>query len=511
MNDYAYGSYDPVTMEYTPPGPLTASLVANPTSGTLSLNSDGSFTYTPATGFFGSDSFTYEASDGTETSNVATVLISVMNSAPYAADDSFMTLHDQSLTASVPGVLMNDYDTDGDPITPTLVTGTSNGTLTFNSDGSFTYAPNAGFVGSDSFTYKVSDGLTDSNAATVSISVMNSAPYAGDDSFMTTHDQSFAASVPGVLINDYDTDGDPITPTLLASTSNGTLTFNSDGSFTYVPNAGYVGNDSFTYKVSDGLSDSNTATVSISVMNSAPTFAPIAYFSHGDDLVEADTGDWYDGLKIGQLIATDSDGDALVYSAPSSSLVSVDSNGGVWLLNADAMTTLLEATGNFSLPVSVTDGIVAAASLLTLDKHFPWIPQSYMQITTSNGHDYYPTSAADLIITLNMIQGNGEKVTYLLIKGHGGPDGIALGNGANPPLLTVAIGGGANTIDIDGTDVTALLNNLTDANTVITLRGCHTLPLAKKLKTALGGDTPVYGNRLWKVIGIPGTGWEIGF
>lgn len=153
MNDMSFGNLDLMTMTFTPPGPLSANVVAGPANGAVSLNSNGSFTYTPAPGFFGSDSFTYQASDGTETSNIASVSINVMNTVPNAFDDSFTTLHDQLINVSAPGVLMNDFDADGDLITATLVTGTSNGSLTFNSNGSFAYSPNSGYVGSDGFAY----------------------------------------------------------------------------------------------------------------------------------------------------------------------------------------------------------------------------------------------------------------------------------------------------------------------------------------------------------------------
>jgi hypothetical protein len=205
------------------------------------------------------------------------------NQPPVAGNDNFGTLHDQSITASAPGVMSNDFDGDGDPITATLVSGTSNGALTFNSDGSFAYTPNAGYVGSDTFTYKVSDGLANSNPATVSIGVVNSVPSAGPDNFGTLHDQSITASAPGVMSNDFDGDGDPITATLTTGTSSGALTFNSDGSFVYAPNAGYVGSDSFTYTSSDGIAQSDPATVTIVVINNAPSAADDFFSFDPDD------------------------------------------------------------------------------------------------------------------------------------------------------------------------------------------------------------------------------------
>ncbi|WP_415796351.1 cadherin-like domain-containing protein, partial [Mycolicibacterium frederiksbergense] len=113
---------------------LTVALVDGPANGTLTLNPDGSFTYTPAADFNGADSFSYTAGDGTTTSSVATVSITInpINDAPVTVDDSFGTDEDTALTGNV---LTNDSDVDGDALTATLVDGPTNGTLTLNADG----------------------------------------------------------------------------------------------------------------------------------------------------------------------------------------------------------------------------------------------------------------------------------------------------------------------------------------------------------------------------------------
>ena len=83
--------------------------------GTLTLNANGSFTYTPAPNFNGADSFTYRANDGTVNSNLATVTINVaaVNDAPVADDDTYAATEDTTLTVVAPGVLANDTDADG--------------------------------------------------------------------------------------------------------------------------------------------------------------------------------------------------------------------------------------------------------------------------------------------------------------------------------------------------------------------------------------------------------------
>ena len=121
------------------------------------------------------------------------------------------------------GVLSNDTDVDGDPLTAVLVSTTSNGALTLNADGSFTYTPNANFNGTDTFTYRANDGTGNSNLATVTLTVnpVNDLPVAGNDSYSVNEDTPLAVPVSGVLGNDTDVDGDPLTAVLVSTTSNG--------------------------------------------------------------------------------------------------------------------------------------------------------------------------------------------------------------------------------------------------------------------------------------------------
>jgi len=253
-----------------PPGrALTAALVAGPAHGTLTLNANGSLTYVPAAGYTGSDSFTYTASDGTLVSSPATVSLSVTDTAPVANDDSYTVGKNKTLTILGTGVLTNDTDADSDALTAALVAGPANGTLTLNANGSFTYTPNSGFAGSDSFTYKAGDGVLASSAATVAISVTNQAPVPTTDSYTVGRGKTLTVPAAGVLANDRDADGDPLTALLANAPANGMLSLNANGSFTYTPNTGYSGPDSFTYKDNDGTVDSTAATVSITV-TSAP-------------------------------------------------------------------------------------------------------------------------------------------------------------------------------------------------------------------------------------------------
>src|SRR5207253_2342804 len=145
-------------------------------------------------------------------------------------------------------------DVDGDPLTAVLVTGPSNGSLALNTDGSFTYTPNANFNGVDTFTYKANDGTADSNVdtATITANPVNDAPLAGDDAYSVNEDTTLSTAAPCAPVYRSDVDGDPLTAVLVTGPSNGSLTLNADGSFTYTPNANFNGTDTFTYKANDG-------------------------------------------------------------------------------------------------------------------------------------------------------------------------------------------------------------------------------------------------------------------
>jgi len=254
--------------------PLTAGLVSSVGHGLLLFNNDGSFMYAPDAGYSGVDFFIYRANDGTADSNPAIVTITVgtppVNTPPVAVDDAYSTPFNTALNVPAPGVLSNDTDIDGNPLTAALVSGPASGTLTLNANGSFDFTPAVGFSGNVTFTYRANDGTADSNTATVTISVGaagNTPPVAVNDSYTTSEDTALNVPAPGVLGNDTDANGDPLTAVLVSGPASGTLTLNANGSFVYTPNAGFVGADSFTYQAADASSLSNVATVTIQVLS----------------------------------------------------------------------------------------------------------------------------------------------------------------------------------------------------------------------------------------------------
>lgn len=187
---------------------------------------------------------------------------------PLAESDGYGVQHNQVLSISAPGVLGNDSDPNNLSLTAILESNPGHGSLTFHSDGSFVYTPNTNFAGTDSFTYEDYDGQAYSNVATVTINVMDQAPLAAPDQYNLQNDQTLNVSAAsGVLANDSDPDGDPITAVLATGPSHGTLTLHTDGSFVYTPVAHWAGSDSFTYYANDGMMNSNNpATVTLTTM-----------------------------------------------------------------------------------------------------------------------------------------------------------------------------------------------------------------------------------------------------
>jgi VCBS repeat-containing protein len=149
--------------------PLSASLVDQADHGTVTLNANGSFTYTPDPNFHGTDTFTYEVTDGGLDSIPGTVTINVLsvNDAPNANNDAAATPTGKPVTIPV---LANDSDVDADPLQVASFTAPAHGRVTRSGTG-LRYTPNAGYQGPDSFTYKISDGHGGTDIATVSVTV----------------------------------------------------------------------------------------------------------------------------------------------------------------------------------------------------------------------------------------------------------------------------------------------------------------------------------------------------
>lgn len=254
---------------------LTATVDQPVSHGTLEFEPDGTFVYMPEKDFFGTDTFTYHATDGTDETpeTLVTIIVTPVNDPPVAADDVVNVTED--IPSSLP-ILGNDTDVD-DVLTPGMVkvtTPPAHGTITIDSEG-VKYAPDLNYYGPDSFTYTVTDvaGAV-SNIAHVSITVepVNDAPATAADVASTPED--VPVTIP-VLINDSDVDNalNVQSVKVTINPAHGSVEVLPDGSVTYTPDKDYFGSDAFSYTVNDveGLT-SGAAQVSVSITpeNDAP-------------------------------------------------------------------------------------------------------------------------------------------------------------------------------------------------------------------------------------------------
>ncbi|WP_162867862.1 Ig-like domain-containing protein [Euzebya tangerina] len=227
------------------------------TSGAVVVDGDD-LIYTPPAGFKGTDTLTYVVTDGSGDLSTGTVTITVRNAVPIARDDERSTAPDTPVTINVLG---NDTDSNSDTLTIASVSDPAGGTATITADGTVTYTPDASFKGTDTFTYQVDDG-EDQASATVTVTVPNAAPVAGNDS--ATTDENTATAI-NLAANDSDPNGDPLTWSVVSDPANGTVTISPSGVATYTPNPGFAGTDTFTYQVDDGDGGITTATVTVAV------------------------------------------------------------------------------------------------------------------------------------------------------------------------------------------------------------------------------------------------------
>ncbi len=166
-------------------------------------------------------------------------------------------------------VIDNDSDPDGDMLTALLVQDVQNGTLEFDDDGVFTYEPNDNFNGTDRFTYRATDGesFSDPTTVTLVVSEVNDAPQAAEDDYTGNEDAVLTVDIEqGVLTNDTDEELDALLAALVDDVTHGSLTLNSDGSFTYSPSPDFFGTDHFSYQAHDGEKQSAPASVTLTVL-----------------------------------------------------------------------------------------------------------------------------------------------------------------------------------------------------------------------------------------------------
>jgi VCBS repeat-containing protein len=313
-------------------GTLTVTLESGASHGTLALQPNGSFAYTPAADFNGSDQFSYRVSDGGETSEPVIVTISVTpeNDAPLAYADSYSTREGEALNIAGAGLLANDSDIDQDLLSAELVQAPSNGSLDLHADGSFTYTPAVGFHGFDQFRYRATDGGVASSEVVVTVEVTpaeNRPPVPATDSYSIAEDGLLAiATELGLLANDTDPDGDALLASLESPPSHGSLVLQPNGSFTYTPAADFNGFDQFQYRVgdADATSEPVTVTIRVTAQNDAPIASSDHYSADEDETLHIPTAA---GLLVNDRDIDNDSLNAVIVTAPSHGNVTLNPDG----------------------------------------------------------------------------------------------------------------------------------------------------------------------------------------
>jgi len=320
-------------------GPMSVASVTQATSGTVTINLDGTVNYSPELNFSGSDSFTYTLNGGSTAT--VTVTVTAVDDAPVANDDTATTPEDTPIDIDV---LDNDTDLDGGLMEVASVTQGANGTVTINLDGTVNYAPNANFNGVDGFTYTLNGGST--ATVTVTVTAVDDAPVAVADSATTPEDTPIDIDV---LANDTDIDAGPMSVASVTQATNGTVTINLDGTVNYSPELNFSGSDSFTYTLNGG--STATVTVTVTPVNDAPVASPLAF-----TIANA-------GSSTGQLVASDVDDTELVFS-----LLAAPTNGSATVSPAGIYTYTHNGTATLSdsFTFSVTDGELSATATVTV-------------------------------------------------------------------------------------------------------------------------------------------------
>ncbi|MEY4748029.1 MAG: hypothetical protein RIQ60_243 [Pseudomonadota bacterium] len=347
-----------------PDGGTLGQLNVNIASGGGSLSYDAVndlYTYTPPANYNGPVSFSYTVTDGTfNVSGSATLNVTPVNDAPQAAARSAITAEDQALNGSLVGA-GSDVDTS-DTLTYGLDLGPSHGSVTVNTDGSYTYTPTANYNGSDSFRYSVSDGNGGIAVATVTITVTpvaDAATFGGSDTATAVEDSGSYVKTGTLTVSDVD-GATSITPITNRAGTYGSFSINSAGAWTYTASNAALqplstageATDSFTVAAADGTT--HTIVITFDGVNDPSTIA-------GTDTASV-TEDSNDYVKSGSLTVTDPDGVTTI--APITAQTgtygsfSIDANGA-WTYTADnallqSLAGGAQATDSFT--VTASDG-----------------------------------------------------------------------------------------------------------------------------------------------------------
>ncbi|WP_435532831.1 tandem-95 repeat protein [Vibrio hippocampi] len=339
-------------------------LLVDQSQGTLTDNGDNTFTFEPATDFYGEVNLTFDISDGMASApSTASIDVEIVNEGPEVSGPVEAVVdEDGSITITQEALLENASDLDGDNLEAiNLQTNDPNATIVENADGSFTITPSENFFGEVEFTYDVTDAIEIvSTGLNLTVNPINDLPDVPDLSFTTEDGESIIVTQEQLLAQATDIEGDALTA-LNVNTDNPNVDVvdNGDGTFTLTPDEGYFGNADLTFDVSDGT-DIVTANIDLKVefVNDAPEAEAVAATVEEDGTI----------LVTQDMLlenASDVDGDALF----ASNLTTNDPNAQV-VDNGDgtfSVTPSENFNGEIQFDYEVNDGELSTTTQLNLD------------------------------------------------------------------------------------------------------------------------------------------------
>ncbi|GAJ71684.1 RTX toxin [Vibrio sp. JCM 18904] len=385
--------------------------------GILTDNGNGTYTFAPNENFNGDVNFSFDVSDGTDTVSAnIDVSVTPVDDAPVSGNLAYSVDEDGSIRLSQEQLLSQASDVEGDALTASNLSVDGNATVTQNDDGSFTITPDADFNGDIDISFDISDGTNTVQAtADLTVNPINDLPVPQDQQFNVEEDGTLQFTDADLLAGATDIEGDDLSVTGISyEGTDGVLTDNGDGTYSFAPNENFNGDVNFSFDVSDGT-DTVSANVDVSVtpVNDPPVAGSTSYTVHEDNSIT---------ISDAQLLANSSDlegGDVSIDS------VSYSGSDGVLQINGDGTYNFSpneNFNGEVTLDVVVADEEgatdVTTAGITVLEVNDPPVagPTSY----TIDEDSVLTFSESQVLLNASDVEGDVELVGIR----YDGPDGI---------------------------------------------------------------------------------------
>ncbi|MCS0326985.1 cadherin-like domain-containing protein, partial [Vibrio diabolicus] len=389
--------------------------------GVLTDNGDGTYSFAPNENFNGDVNFTFDVSDGTDTTS-ANIDVSVTpeNDPPVAGSTSYTVHEDNSITISDEQLLANSSDVEGDVAVDSVSYSGADGVFQDNGDGTYTFSPNENFNGEVSLDVVVTDedGATVATNANIDVLPINDAPVSGNLAYSVDEDNSITLSQEQLLAQASDVEGDALTASNLVVDGDATVTANDDGSFTITPDANFNGDIDITFDINDG-SDTIVATADLTVnpVNDLPQPEDQAFTIGEDGVLTFTDADLLTG-------ATDIEGDDLSVEG-----VTYTGADGVLTDNGDG-TYSFAPNENFNGDVNFTFDVSDGTDTVTANIDVSVTPENDPPVAGSTSYTVHEDNSItisdeQLLANSSDIEGGVDisSVTY------SGNDGVFQDNG----------------------------------------------------------------------------------